>query len=420
MAAGQLRIARPTRSPFAMPRATSPHAMASEIRSSSAKVKRSSPETTASLSALSAQNARKNSGSVPGKFSTMARPASSRPTTSRPPGPTTLASSSSKRRSSSLGMPCLTSFAFASTSLMRRTTVRGKSLQAASDNSHYLAFPDLGLSPVALHIGSFDLRWYSLAYLAGIFIGYWYLLKLLKQPGAPLARRHADDLVFYAALGIILGGRIGYVLFYNLAEYLRHPIEIVKLWDGGMSFHGGVIGTSLGIFYFARKEKLSWLRIHDYVACCVPFGLFFGRLANFVNQELWGAPTTVPWAVRFVEMTPFGGVLGPPRHPSQIYEAILEGIVLFAILWWMFWRTEARYQPGKLVGAFIFFYGCFRFGVEFIREPDSQLREFAAATHLHMGQWLSLPMILGGLYLMATAPKRRVRVESTAGTASVA
>ncbi|HEY6048665.1 MAG TPA: prolipoprotein diacylglyceryl transferase, partial [Sphingomicrobium sp.] len=144
----------------------------------------------------------------------------------------------------------------------------GKPLQAA-DNQHFTSFPDLGLSPVALHIWRFDLRWYSLAYLAGIFIGYWYLLRLLKQPGAPLARRHADDLVFYAALGIILGGRLGYVLFYDLAGYLRHPIEILKLWDGGMSFHGGVIGTSLGIIYFAHKEKLSWLRIHDYVACCV-------------------------------------------------------------------------------------------------------------------------------------------------------
>jgi phosphatidylglycerol:prolipoprotein diacylglycerol transferase len=299
-------------------------------------------------------------------------------------------------------------------------------LQAA-DNAQFTKFTDLGLSPVALHIGPFDLRWYSLAYLAGIFIGYWYLLKLLKQPGAPLARRHADDLVFYAALGIILGGRLGYVLFYNLAEYLRHPIEIVKLWDGGMSFHGGVVGTSLGIFYFAHKEKLSWLRIHDYVACCVPFGLFFGRLANFINQELWGAQTQVPWAVRFVELT--GRVLlngrpetflGPPRHPSQIYEAILEGLVLFAILAWMFWKTKARYEPGRLVGAFLLFYGIFRFGVEFIREPDSQLVGFVQATGLHMGQWLSLPMILGGLYLMLTAKKRRVRVEPVAGTESVA
>ena len=165
-----------------------------------------------------------------------------------------------------------------------------------------IAFTDLGLSPVALSLGFFELRWYSLAYLAGIFLGYWYLLKLLKQPGAPMARRHADDLVFYASLGIIFGGRLGYVLFYNLPYYLEHPIDILKLWDGGMSFHGGVIGTSLGILYLARREGLQWLRLHDYVACTVPFGLFFGRLANFVNAELWGAPTNVPWAVRFPEV----------------------------------------------------------------------------------------------------------------------
>ncbi|HJP69172.1 MAG TPA: prolipoprotein diacylglyceryl transferase [Sphingomicrobium sp.] len=303
----------------------------------------------------------------------------------------------------------------------------GKSLQAAPDYSRFVAFPDLGLSPVALHLGPFDLRWYSLAYLAGIFIGFWYLLKLLKQPGAPMARRHADDLVFYAALGIILGGRIGYILFYDFGEYLRHPIDMLELWKGGMSFHGGVIGTSLGIFYFARKQKLSWLRIHDYVACCVPFGLFFGRLANFINQELWGAVTTVPWAIRFVEPTGrilMNGqpemILGPPRHPSQLYEAFLEGVVLFSILAFMFWKTKARYEPGKLVGTFLFFYGCFRFGVEFIREPDSQLIAFARATGLHMGQWLSLPMIIGGLYLIVTAPKRRARFEAASGTASLA
>jgi phosphatidylglycerol:prolipoprotein diacylglycerol transferase len=293
-------------------------------------------------------------------------------------------------------------------------------LQAVLDNSHYIAFPDLGLSPVALHIWRFDLRWYSLAYLGGIFIGYWYLLKLLKEPGAPLSRKHADDLVFYAALGVILGGRIGYVLFYNLGEYLQHPIEILKLWDGGMSFHGGLIGTWLGIYYFARKEKLSWMRVDDYVSCCAPIGLFFGRLANFVNQELWGAQTHVPWAIRFVELNQYGQpFLGPPRHPSQLYEAFLEGIVLFCILAWMFWKTQSRYDPGKLVGAFLFFYGCFRFGVEFIREPDQQLIAFTHATGLHMGQWLSIPMIIGGIYLMLTANKRRVRVEPIAGAAAV-
>ena len=168
------------------------------------------------------------------------------------------------------------------------------------------------------------------------------------------------------------------MLFYNLPYYIDNPLDILKLWDGGMSFHGGVIGTSLGILYLSRKEKLQWLRLHDYVACCVPFGLFFGRLANFVNQELWGAPTNVPWAVRFDEVTAYGPALGPPRHPSQLYEAGLEGLLLFAILWFMFWRTKARYEPGKLVGAFIFFYGIFRFGVEFIREPDASWPDFAA------------------------------------------
>jgi phosphatidylglycerol:prolipoprotein diacylglycerol transferase len=290
-----------------------------------------------------------------------------------------------------------------------------------TDASNAIAWTDLHLSPVALHLGFFDLRWYSLAYLAGIFIGYWYLLKLLKQPGAPMARRHADDLVFYAALGIILGGRIGYVLFYNLPYYAAHPIDVLKLWDGGMSFHGGLIGTVIGILYLSWKQKLPALRIHDYVACVAPIGLFFGRLANFVNHELWGAPTNLPWAIRFPEYNELlhQTVLGPPRHPSQLYEAFLEGIVLFAILAWMFWKTQARYQPGKLVGTFGFFYGLFRFLVEFVREPDPQLTAFTQATGLHMGQWLSLPLIIGGAWLMWTAKGRRVRVEPTAGTSSV-
>jgi phosphatidylglycerol---prolipoprotein diacylglyceryl transferase len=290
-----------------------------------------------------------------------------------------------------------------------------------------IVWSDLGLDPVALDLGFFQLRWYSLAYLAGLFIGYWYLLKLIKQPGSPMARRHADDLVFYAALGIIIGGRVGYVLFYNLSYYLQHPVDILKLWDGGMSFHGGMIGTVLGILYLSRKEKLQWLRVHDYVACCVPFGLFFGRIANFVNHELWGAPTDVPWGVRFPEATGRFLANGDPefvagvaRHPSQLYEAGLEGIVLFAILAWMFWKTPARYEPGKLVGAFTLFYGLFRFLIEFVREPDSQLVGFAQATGLHMGQWLSLPMIMLGAWLMWTAKGRRQRVEPVAGSESVA
>jgi phosphatidylglycerol:prolipoprotein diacylglycerol transferase len=282
----------------------------------------------------------------------------------------------------------------------------------------HIRFADLGLHPDVFSIGFFTLRWYSLAYIAGIVVGWWYLLKLLDQPGAPMARRHADDLVFYATLGIILGGRIGYVLFYA-PEMILHPLRILRLWDGGMSFHGGVIGTSLAIILFARKNGLNWLRIHDYVACVVPFGLFFGRLANFVNGELWGKPTDVAWGIVFERTVP-AGFAEPARHPSQLYEAGLEGIVLFASLWYFFWRTKARYEPGKLVGIFLVGYGLARFFVEFFREPDSQFAGTFFATTIHMGQILCLPMIAGGLYLIATAKARRQRVEPIAGPESVA
>lgn len=289
---------------------------------------------------------------------------------------------------------------------------------AVAPGTGHIHFSDLGLDPNVFTLGFFTLRWYSLAYISGIVIGWWYLLRLLREPGAPMARRHADDLVFYATLGIILGGRIGYVLFYA-PEMLGSPLRILRLWDGGMSFHGGVIGTSLGIIWFARKHQLSWLRIHDYVACVVPFGLFFGRLANFVNGELWGKPADVPWAMVFERTVPIG-LPEPARHPSQLYEAGLEGIALFALLWFFFWRTNARYQPGKLVGLFLAGYGAARFTVEFFREPDEQLRSFAEATGLHMGQWLCVPMLLGGAYLIATSRGRRVRVEATGGLESVA
>jgi len=287
------------------------------------------------------------------------------------------------------------------------------SLLSAVDPQNAIRWADLHLDPVALSIGWFKLRWYSLAYLAGIVLGWWYLMKLIAQPGAPMAKRHADDLVFYATLGVIIGGRVAYIAFYD-QSILQNPAEIFMLWHGGMSFHGGVIGVSLGIFYLAWRNKLNWLRIHDYVACCVPFGLFLGRLANFVNGELWGRPTDVPWAIVF----PTGGEV--PRHPSQLYEAGLEGIVLFLVLWALFWKTKARYEPGKLVGTFLLGYGLCRVVVEFFREPDAQLEEFARQTGLHMGQWLSLPMILGGLYLIATAKRRRQRVEPISGSESVA
>ncbi len=287
---------------------------------------------------------------------------------------------------------------------------------AAADHIH---FADLGLNKVALDLGFFQIKWYSLAYIAGILIGWWYLLRLLRAPGAPMGRKHADDLVFYATLGIILGGRLGYVLFYGLDTYLQHPLWIFKLWDGGMSFHGGVIGTTIAIILMSRHYKLDWLRVHDYVACCAPFGLFFGRIANFVNGELWGKPADVPWAIVFRNTVPTG-IPEPARHPSQLYEAGLEGVVLFAILWFLFWKTKWRYEPGKLVGTFLLGYGAFRFFVEFFREPDAQFAGTFFANTIHMGQVLCLPMIAGGLYLIATAAGRRKRVEPIAGSESVA
>jgi len=268
-------------------------------------------------------------------------------------------------------------------------------------------------SEIAFSVFGLPIRWYALAYLAGIFVGYWYLLKLIAQPGAPMARRHADDMIFYAMLGIIVGGRIGYVLFYNLGNYLQHPVEIFKLWDGGMSLHGGVAGVLIAIWYVTNKEKLSFLRFCDYIACVVPFGLFFGRLANFVNGELWGRPTTVPWAIIF----PRSGTMDP-RHPSQLYEAGLEGIVMFAILAFLFWRTDARYKPGFLFGMAAIIYGLSRFSLEFVREPDVQLGTLSWG--LTMGQTLTVPMLAAGVWLVLTAKGRRQRIEPIAGTDSIA
>lgn len=291
-------------------------------------------------------------------------------------------------------------------------------LPTLAASAGHIRFSDLGLHPDVFTIGFFTLRWYSLAYIAGIVIGWWYVLKLLGQPGAPMARRHADDLVFHATLGIILGGRIGYVLFYA-PDMILHPLRILRLWEGGMSFHGGAAGTMIAIILFARRQRLDWLRIHDYVACAAPIGLFFGRLANFVNGELWGKPADVPWAVVFDHTMP-PGLPEPARHPSQLYEAGLEGLLLFAVLWLFFWRTKARYQPGKLVGIFVLGYGLCRFLVEFFREPDAQFAGTFLSSTIHMGQLLCLPMIAAGIYLIVTAPGRRRRIEPIAGGDSVA
>ncbi|HEX7751703.1 MAG TPA: prolipoprotein diacylglyceryl transferase [Novosphingobium sp.] len=282
---------------------------------------------------------------------------------------------------------------------------------AAGVPIHWL---DLGLSR-GIDLGVFTLRWYSLAYLAGIVLGYWQLSRMIKAPGAPMAQRHADDLFFYCTLGIILGGRLGYATFYA-PELWAEPGELVKLWHGGMSFHGGLIGTVLAMAWVSWRGKLNFVRVADYIAVCVPFGLLFGRLANFVNGELWGrvAGEGVRWAMIF----PDGGPL--PRHPSQLYEAALEGLLLMVVLLTLFWKTRARWRTGLLVGTFTLGYGLSRFVVEYFREPDAQLQEFAQRTGLSMGQWLTVPMIVLGLVLIAQALLRAPRASAPVAPASPA
>lgn len=281
----------------------------------------------------------------------------------------------------------------------------------AANTAGAIHFNDLGLSPVALDLGFFQLRWYSLGYIAGIIMGWWYVSKLLKQPGAPMAQRHADDFVFYATLGIILGGRLGYVLFYK-PDMLATPLDIIKVWEGGMSFHGGLAGLSLAVILFAWRNKLDLLRVLDYIGCATPFGEFFVRLANFVNGELWGRPTDVPWGMVF----PSGGDV--VRHPSQLYEAGLEGIGLFILLWVLFWKTDARYYPGRLAGAGLTWYAFVRFALEGVRAPDAGLENLWWG--LTMGQTLSIPVLFAGLWLLLGSGKRRMRVEPVAGANSVA
>ena len=283
------------------------------------------------------------------------------------------------------------------------------------DASHYIHFTDLHLHPEIFRIGWFAVRWYSLAYITGILAGWWYVLKLIDRPGAPMARRHADDFVFWATIAVIAGGRIGYILFYDLGNYLKNPLDMLKLWEGGMSFHGATAAVALAMWIFCRRNGLSLLRFSDYIACVAPIGLFFGRLATFVNGELWGKVSTVPWAIVFPNAGP------EPRHPSQLYEAGLEGLVLFIVLNLMFWKSKtARYQPGLLCGTFLTGYGAFRFFVEFFRQPDQQFNGTFFATTIHMGQLLDLPMLIGGIYLIVTAKGRRQRVDPIAGNESVA
>ncbi|MCH2488001.1 MAG: prolipoprotein diacylglyceryl transferase [Erythrobacter sp.] len=270
-----------------------------------------------------------------------------------------------------------------------------------------IQWAELGLSP-GIDLGFFTLRWYSLAYLAGILLGYWHLSKMVKSPGAPMAQRHVDDLFFYCTLGIILGGRLGYAAFYQ--PDLFTSLDLFKLWTGGMSFHGGLIGVLVAITFVSWRGGLNWLRVCDYIAVCVPFGMMFGRMANFVNGELWGRPVEgeLAWAMVFPS-----DPLQLPRHPSQLYEAALEGALLIVILLFLFWKTRARYRPGLLVGVFTAGVSLGRFIVEFYREPDAHLAYRVQETGLSQGQWLTIPLIAVGLGLIAWSLTRSSEISAT-------
>ncbi len=255
-------------------------------------------------------------------------------------------------------------------------------------------YPDI--DPVIVEIGPFAIRWYALAYIAGIISG-WALLRSLNKLGEVelISKRGFEDIIVYAVLGIIIGGRAGYVLFYNLPYFMDNPLEIFMLWRGGMSFHGGLLGMLVAMALFARKFNIPYLQLMDNIAVVAPIGLFFGRIANFINGELWGRPTEVPWAVIF----PSGGPIA--RHPSQLYEAGLEGVLLFAILWYLARKTDLRLKTGALSGVFLVGYAIARMSMEQFRQPDEHLGVLWGL--LTMGQLLSLPMLILGAILLANA-----------------
>ena len=259
-----------------------------------------------------------------------------------------------------------------------------------------MTFPQI--DPVAFSIGSLQLRWYGLMYLFA-FVGGWILGRLrASRPGSGWRAQDVDDLLTFVMLGVILGARLGYVLFYDLAEYIRDPLEIFRVWNGGMSFHGGLLGVVGAFWYFSRTRKKPSLDVADFIAPLVPQGLFFGRLGNFINGELWGKPSDLPWAMIF----PSGGPW--PRHPSQLYEALLEGVALFVVLWLF---SARKRRPGAVAGLFALLYGIFRFAVEFVRVPDVQLG-YLAFGWLTMGQVLCLPLILIGAWLIWRPQPRAV------------
>lgn len=249
-----------------------------------------------------------------------------------------------------------------------------------------------GIDPVAFSIGPLSVHWYGLMYLAGFVAGYWLGVVRARRPGSGWKTEEVGDLLFYIAIGVILGGRLGYAVFYNAGYYLDNPLQILQIWSGGMSFHGGLLGVIAAMAWYAYKTRRRFFQVADFVAPLTPLGLLAGRIGNFINQELWGRPTELPWAMVFPATDPSG----LPRHPSMLYEAMLEGVVLFIVLWWYSRRPR---RVGRVSGLFLACYGVFRFGVEFVREPDPHIG-YLAFDWLTMGQVLSLPMVVLGLMLL--------------------
>jgi len=256
-----------------------------------------------------------------------------------------------------------------------------------------LQFPDI--DPVIFSVGPLSVRWYGLMYLIGFALAMWLANRQAEKPNSGWTKEQVSDLLFYGMLGVILGGRIGYVLFYQFSYFIENPLYLFRIDQGGMSFHGGTLGVITAIAIFAWTRKKSIFEVGDFVVPLVPLGLLAGRIGNFINGELWGRVTDVPWAFIF----PSGGP--EPRHPSQLYEAFLEGLVLFLILQWFIKKPR---PAGSVAGVFLLGYGVFRFIVEYFREPDAHLGLFAG--FISMGQILSLPMVIGGLGLLIWAYKK--------------
>ena len=267
-----------------------------------------------------------------------------------------------------------------------------------------LALPFPAIDPVIVSFGPFAIRWYALSYVAGLLIGWWIMMRLADHPPAPgrdpvVSRAMVDDFLLWATLGVILGGRLGYVLFYNAGYYLADPLRILEVWKGGMSFHGGLLGVVIATVLFARRRHIPILAIGDLVCLVAPIGLFFGRIANFINGELYGRPSDVPWAMVFPT-----DPLKIPRHPSQLYEAAGEGIVLLLILSMLARFAHGRRRQGLITGAFFLGYAFFRSTAELFRQPDAHIGFLTGATT--MGQWLSVPVAAAGVGLIWVALTR--------------